>query len=789
MTYPTRTHAITSTQKQILEAETSLAFVPEAVQTTQGVFAPSFSSAINFGVGTNPASLDIGDFNGDGWLDLVTVNSSSADVSVLLNNGTGGFHPATNFSVGNSTSPRFLAVGDFNGDGFSDLVTANYPVDFSILLNNGTGGFNSAIGINGGGKPTLLGAGDFNGDGLSDLVTASYVSYSVSVLLNNGTGGFNPPTSFGAGYLPNAVALGDFNKDGWLDLATANILSDNVSVLLNNGTGGFNPATNFAVGSFPTSLAAGDFNNDGWLDLVAANFSSHNVSVLLNDGTGSFHPATNFDVGGNISSVAVADLNGDGKLDLVTGNTTALNVLLGNGTGGFNNGTNLELGTRPGSIIVRDFNGDGKPDIATSNYDSKSVSVLFNTTNFPPVAKADSATTNEDTAVIINVLTNDTDPENDLLNITSVNTTGTIGTVINNGNTLTYNPGDAFQYLAAGQTATTNFSYTISDTNGSTSSANVGVTITGVNDAPINTVPGAQLDKKNTPLVFSAANGNQISVNDVDAGSNSEKVTLCATNGTLTLNGVTGLSFINGDGTNDGIITFTGTLGNINNALNGLQFNPNANYTGAASLTITTNDQDNTSAAGGLSDTDKIAITVAILGTSGNDTMLGTNRNDTIYGLAGNDTIFGKQGVNTIDGGDGDDIIFGGTKADIIHGGNGNDRIIASDGNNTVFGDAGNDSIYSGTGNDFINGGTGNDKIWLGGGLDQVVIAKGNGVDTIYNFQLGQTRIALADGLQFSDLTITQGQDGALIKVGNELLTALSLVSASSINSSSFVSV
>lgn len=702
MTYSTRTHPTASTQtannalksgswqinQQILKIETSLAFVPEALQTTEELSTPSFSSATSFGVGTNPSDMDVGDFNGDGWLDLVTVNASSRNVSVLLNNGAGGFHPAINFDVDNDYSPRFIAVGDFNGDNFSDLVSANYPLGFSVLLNNGTGSFNSAIFINGGGHPTLLGAGDFNNDGLSDLVTATYVSSSVIVLLNNGTGGFNPATNFDVGYFPNAVALGDFNKDGWLDLATANLLFNDVSVLLNDGTGSFNDATNFAVGSFPAAIAAGDFNNDGWLDLVTANSSSRNISVLLNNGAGGFNDATNFDVGGDINSVAVGDLNGDGKLDLVTGNTTALNVLLGDGTGEFNHVTNLQ-GNSSGVIVLKDFNGDGKPDIATTNYDLNTVSVLFNTTNFPP----------------------------------------------------------------------------------------------------INTVPGAQLNQKNTPLIFSIANGNQISISDADAGENSEKVTLCATNGTLTLNGITGLSFITGDGTTDGIMTFTGTLSSINNALNGLQFNPNPDYTGPASLTITTNDQGNTSAGDGLSDTDTIAITVAILGTSGNDTIIGTKRDDTIYGLAGNDLIIGNKGVNTIDGGDGDDIIFGGRKADIIHGGNGNDRIIASNGNNQVFGDAGNDSIYSGSGNDFINGGTGNDKIWLGGGRDQVVIAKGNGIDTIYNFQLGQTHIALAGGLQFSDLTIIQGQDGALIKAGNELLATLSLVAASGINSSSFISV
>jgi len=88
-----------------------------------------------------------------------------------------------------------------------------------------------------------------------------------------------------------------------------------------------------------------------------------------------------------------------------------------------------------------------------------------------------------------------------------------------------------------------------------------------------------------------------------------------------------------------------------------------------------------------------------------------------------------------------------------------------------------------------INGGTGNDTIWLAGGNDVVVIAKGDGVDTVNNFQLGQTQIGLSSGLSFSDLAITQGNGATLISAGDQLLASLSWVQASSINASSFVSV
>jgi hypothetical protein len=128
----------------------------------------------------------------------------------------------------------------------------------------------------------------------------------------------------------------------------------------------------------------------------------------------------------------------------------------------------------------------------------------------------------------------------------------------------------------------------------------------------VNTVPGPQGTNLNTPLVFSSGNGNQISVADPDAGTNPIQITLTATNGTLTLNGTTGLSFTVGDGTADATMTFTGTITNINTALNGMTYTPDPGFGGAASVTITSNDQGNTGSGGPLSDTDVVSITVAM---------------------------------------------------------------------------------------------------------------------------------------------------------------------------------
>jgi hypothetical protein len=135
------------------------------------------------------------------------------------------------------------------------------------------------------------------------------------------------------------------------------------------------------------------------------------------------------------------------------------------------------------------------------------------------------------------------------------------------------------------------------------------ITVTAVNDAPVNTVPVAQSINEDTVLTFSAANNNAISISDVDAGTESVRVQLTATSGKLTLSGTTGLTFSIGDGTADTTMTFTGSMDDINAALNGMNFTPNANYAGAASVKIVTNDLGN-NPSGAKSDTDTIVVTV-----------------------------------------------------------------------------------------------------------------------------------------------------------------------------------
>ncbi len=346
-----------------------------------GSFQPP--RVVYLGPNTNPRSIAIGDFNRDGKPDLAVANATSNTISVLPGNGDGTFQAVVTLGAG--TGPTSVAIGDFNGDTSLDLAIANNGSNnVSVLLGNGNGSFQPARAFPADSGPAFVAVGDFNRDGRPDLAVANTTSGTVSALLGNGDGNFQAPRTFAAGTGASSVAVGDFDRDGTPDLATANNGAATVGVLRGNGDGTFRAAQAFAVGNGPTSVAAGDFNRDGRPDLAVASYqaatsSGFFVSVLAGNGDGTFQTPQTFPAGYESLAVAVGDFNADGAPDLTVANTfsTTVSVLLNAGDGTFPSTPNYKVNRNPESVVAGDFNRDSKRDLAVANAGSNTLSVLL----------------------------------------------------------------------------------------------------------------------------------------------------------------------------------------------------------------------------------------------------------------------------------------------------------------------------------------------------------------------------------------------------------------------------
>jgi len=214
-----------------------------------------------------------GDINGDGFPDLVTTGSVPAypipETVIYLADGLGNFNQSQGFdNIGGAGA----ALGDFNGDGKLDLALAGTPTDKGgaggvwVALGNGDGTFQTPTRYSTPNNSTAIFAADLNGDGKLDLVTDG-----ICTLFGNGDGTFTAGPCTNTDVSGNNMAVGDFNGDGKLDVAILSFSSSStVNVYLGNGDGTFaSPLSYMVPGSaYRVGLTTGDFNNDGRLDFV-----------------------------------------------------------------------------------------------------------------------------------------------------------------------------------------------------------------------------------------------------------------------------------------------------------------------------------------------------------------------------------------------------------------------------------------------------------------------------------------------------------------------------------------
>jgi hypothetical protein len=211
------------------------------------------------------------DFNGDGILDVVFGSDvqGAGTVYFFLGDGKGNYTLKSQQSITGSAS--YAAVGDFNGDGKLDVAVPDVS-GVDIFLGNGDGTFQPFTTTAACGRDNGISAADFNGDGHLDLAVGE-----LCILLGNGDGTFTAGANYGSGGAGNVVA--DFNGDGKLD-----VVSTGGSVYLGNGDGTFQTPIALPVFTFNLSpyLPIGDFNHDGELDAVTWSSGGDQVDLQTN---------------------------------------------------------------------------------------------------------------------------------------------------------------------------------------------------------------------------------------------------------------------------------------------------------------------------------------------------------------------------------------------------------------------------------------------------------------------------------------------------------------------------
>jgi hypothetical protein len=336
----------------------------------------AFGGEISCATGAGPLSMAVGDFNGDGYGDMVSANTVGGFISVFLADGAGGF--AAGVPYGTGAGPRGLAAADLDKDGDLDLMTANQlSHTYSILRNNGNGTFAAATNYYTIASPRYLTVGDLDADGDCDMVIGSFDSDAIRAYFNDGTGSLTNPVQRACGGGLYSLAMGDLDNDGDFDVLYPAYAGNMLGVLWNDGFGTFSGLSFYPAGLGPRGVATADFDGDGLLDAVTIDYSAQTASVMLNDGSFGFVTTSlpTAPLGGE--GISAADLNSDGFIDIAVYGSTGLVALMNNGDGSFAAISEVTTGEFFGGAAA-DFDGDDDLDLAAVSFGSQKIAVLFN---------------------------------------------------------------------------------------------------------------------------------------------------------------------------------------------------------------------------------------------------------------------------------------------------------------------------------------------------------------------------------------------------------------------------
>lgn len=342
-----------------------------------------------------PVSLEPGDFDGDGAVDLLLSGSPGMGAAgvVLRGNGDGTLQAGIDAEYQGCSA--YPVVGDLDGDERSDLVTLGCGNTVAPFVGQADATLAPWSAWPANSYPyqpiTGLALGDFEGDGDGDVfllrmetmpawLAVAYVHIELSNgaqgFWSTGTSTFNPAES---GFVPSQMLLANLDDDGLLDLV---LTDDDHAVATLHGVlpESFALARELDLAVSPSITRAGDLDGDGRDDLLVLGRTDGAVQVLLSQPNGTMLPLAPVVTSGiEPYDATLGDLDGDGDLDaaVVDEDTARLYLLRGDGTGALDDITRRALPSGAIRVHATDLEGDGIDDVVAATFADGSLSLLL----------------------------------------------------------------------------------------------------------------------------------------------------------------------------------------------------------------------------------------------------------------------------------------------------------------------------------------------------------------------------------------------------------------------------
>ena len=389
----TNTAVVTASEADPVATNNSAVSTASTLVSVTPCTTVCFSGPTSYIAGPNSDDFgaEKGDFNGDGFVDLIFGPVGVNTVGIMLANGAGGFGPPSLIPI--PGTPNGAAVADFNNDGHQDVViSSELTAEAWVLIGNGLGQFGAPGIVTLPNTPQNVVAADFNRDGNVDVALAGDAGPLVMILRGNGNGTFQPATTIGTTTTYSTVATDDVNNDTNPDLV---VHQEEVGlvIIFGNGAAGFQPPTTLPITDISGIIKTGDLTGDGFADLILGSVppTGAELHLYVGDGLGGFTQSVMIgDPALTDGAPAVGDLDSDGDLDVVWGRSGGgIAIQLNNGSGTFAAPIYL-ASPQVGQILVADYNGDGRPDLALPIGDAPQSQflVFLNTCDQPPAELA-----------------------------------------------------------------------------------------------------------------------------------------------------------------------------------------------------------------------------------------------------------------------------------------------------------------------------------------------------------------------------------------------------------------